>query len=367
MPPKHNLLGFSPTKLQELCREIGEPRFRAKQLLKWIHQEQQADFSKMSNIPHKLQSKLAEIAEVTPPKLVSMRDAPDSTRKFIFELDAKNFIETIYIPSKNHRGTLCISSQIGCALNCSFCLTGKQGFNRDLSSAEIIGQVLVALQNLPENHRLTNVVFMGMGEPLLNTQQVFPAVELLLDDNCYGLSKRKVTISTSGIIPGILEMDARLDVSLALSLHAPNNSLRDELVPINKKYPLEDLLLVLHTYLNSKPHKRHLLIEYVMLDGVNDSLEQARELSQLLKPLSCKVNLIPFNPFPGSGYTTSKRKQILAFQNSLINSGYVCTIRKTMGDSILAACGQLAGRIQDRTTRTKARPETTKIKSVEVF
>jgi 23S rRNA (adenine2503-C2)-methyltransferase len=290
--------------------------------------------------------------------------ASDGTRKWLLEVDGYNAIEMVFIPETN-RGTLCISSQVGCALACTFCMTAKQGFNRNLSSDEIIGQMWLAQHLLRQagwgDNPITNVVFMGMGEPLLNVNQVFPAAEILMDDWGYGLSKRRVTLSTSGIVPAMDMMSERLDVSLAVSLHSANNGLRDVLVPVNQKYPLADLMGACRRYLQSYP-KRHVLFEYVMLDGVNDSIAHAREVITLLQGISAKVNLIPFNPFPDTDYQTSPIERVLAFQQRLIKAGLQTNIRKTRGEDIDAACGQLAGDVSDRTKRKASYQQTIQFK-----
>ncbi len=354
MAEKIDLLGMDRPALEAFFAELGEKPYRAVQVMKWIHQRGVADFDAMTDISKALRQKLKEIARIKTPRIVTEQKSADGTIKWLLEVDQHNFIETVFIPEKD-RGTLCISSQVGCALDCSFCATGKQGFNRNLENWEIISQMWVATKALDSdpkrNRRITNVVFMGMGEPLLNVTHVFPAANILMDDNAYGLSKRRVTISTAGVVPAIDKMSRELDACLAVSLHAPNNALRDELVPINQKYPLEVLMPALHRYVEASSHKKHIVIEYVMIDGVNDRLEHAEELLALLKGLPCKVNLIPFNPFPGSSYKRSSNNQVHRFQRVLLEAGQNCTIRKTRGDDIDAACGQLAGKVKDRTGR----------------
>ena len=353
---KVDLLGMDRPALEAFFAELGEKPFRAVQVMKWIHQRGLSDFDAMTDLSKALREKLARIARIRTPRIVTEQKSADGTIKWLLEVDQHNFVETVYIPEKD-RGTLCISSQVGCALDCSFCATGKQGFNRNLENWEIISQMWVATKALDadpkRNRKITNVVFMGMGEPLLNVTHVFPVANILMDDNAYGLSKRRVTISTAGVVPAIDKMSTELDACLAVSLHAPNNPLRDELVPINQKYPLEVLMPALHRYVEASSHKKHIVIEYVMIDGVNDRLEHAEQLLALLKGLPCKVNLIPFNPFPGSAYRRSSNNQIHRFQRVLLEAGQNCTIRKTRGDDIDAACGQLAGKVKDRTGRQK--------------
>lgn len=335
--------------------EHGEKPFRAGQVMKWIHQFGTSDFDEMSNLSKALREKLKQIAVVRTPKIVAEQHSNDGTIKWLLEMDHQNSIETVFIPEKN-RGTLCISSQVGCALDCTFCSTGKQGFNRNLENWEIVAQMWVAnkaLGCLPkEERRITNVVFMGMGEPLLNVTHVFPAARILMDDFAYGLSKRRVTISTAGVVPAIDKIKQELDVSLAISLHAPNNPLRDLLVPINQKYPLEQLLPSLHRFVEDGHSKKHVTVEYVMLDQVNDRPEHAQQLVELLQSLPCKVNLIPFNPFPNTDYRRSSNNAIHRFRDLLEQGGLNVTVRKTRGDDIDAACGQLAGKVSDRTKRT---------------
>ncbi|HID00508.1 MAG TPA: 23S rRNA (adenine(2503)-C(2))-methyltransferase RlmN [Piscirickettsiaceae bacterium] len=349
-----DLLGMDRPALEAFFAQLGEKPYRAVQVMKWIHQRGVADFDAMTDISKALRQKLKAIARIKTPRIVTEQRSQDGTIKWLLEVDQHNFIETVFIPEKD-RGTLCISSQVGCALDCRFCATGKQGFNRNLENWEIIAQMWVATKALDSdpkrNRRITNVVFMGMGEPLLNVTHVFPAANILMDDNAYGLSKRRVTISTAGVVPAIDKMSRELDACLAVSLHAPNNALRDELVPINQKYPLEELMPALHRYVEASSHKKHIVIEYVMIDGVNDRLEHAEALLALLKGLPCKVNLIPFNPFPGSPYQRASNNQVHRFQRVLLQAGQNCTIRKTRGDDIDAACGQLAGRVKDRTGR----------------
>jgi 23S rRNA (adenine2503-C2)-methyltransferase len=368
-----NLLDFNTKDLTSFCGEIGEKPFRAKQLLRWIHQSGEADFAGMSNLAKVLREKLSATAVVRPPQIISEHVSADGTRKWLMAVGAGNGIETVFIPEFS-RSTLCISSQVGCALECTFCSTGRQGFNRNLSVAEIIGQLWWANKMLAatnevttvrtknfvsetrqacssgHNYKVSNVVMMGMGEPLANFDNVVSALDLMLDDNAYGLSRRRVTVSTSGLIPAMDRLSERCPVALAVSLHAPNNMLRDQLVPINKKYPLKELLAACQRYLNTAP-RDFITFEYIMLAGINDSVAQAYELVKLVKDTPCKFNLIPFNPFPNSGYKCSSSEAIHRFRDVLMQAGLVSTVRKTRGDDIDAACGQLAGRVLDRTRR----------------
>ena len=356
---KVNLLGLPPKKMIEFFESIGEKKFRATQVLKWIHQKGADDFDQMTDVSKALRHKLKDICEIRAPEVVSQNISNDGTRKWIIRTEGggNNCVETVLIPDGD-RATLCVSSQVGCSLDCSFCSTGKQGFNRNLTPAEVIGQVWVAIKSFgpfdPNGpRRVTNVVMMGMGEPLMNFEPVVDAMTLMMDDNAYGMSKRRVTLSTSGVVPKIYELAERTDVSLAISLHAPTNELRDVLVPINKKYPINELLGACQHYLTSLPDKRHITIEYTMMAGVNDSEEQARGLSKLLKTLECKINLIPFNPFPNSGYDKPSNNQVRRFQKVLADDGYTVTVRTTRGDDIDAACGQLVGDFHDKTRRSQ--------------
>lgn len=350
-----NLLNLSPTEMISWVQSFGEPAYRAQQLLKWIHQLRVTDFNQMTNLSKSFREKLFTHAEIRLPEVVLRKHAQDGTRKWLLRMSCGNCIETVFIP-ETQRGTLCISSQVGCGLNCSFCSTAKQGFNRDLTTAEIIGQLWLAQYELAkeygqEHRKITNVVMMGMGEPLLNFQSVTSALDLMLDDFCYGLSKRRVTLSTSGLVPQMLELKQRSPVALAVSLHAPNDALRNELVPVNKKYPLQSLMQVCKNYFENEP-RRKITFEYVMLDGVNDKPEHAYELLKILKGVPAKMNLIPFNPFPSAPYRTSTPEAIAKFQSILMEKGLHTTVRKTRGDDIDAACGQLAGQFQDKTTRS---------------
>lgn len=352
---KVDLLGMDRETMQAYFTEIGEKPFRAAQVMKWIHQHGVSDFDEMTDLSKALREKLKRIAQVRTPKIVAEQHSDDGTIKWLLEVDHHNCIETVFIPEKS-RGTLCISSQVGCALECRFCSTGQQGFNRNLENWEIIAQMWVANKALgckpKEERRISNVVFMGMGEPLLNVTHVFPAARILMDDYAYGLSKRRVTISTAGVVPAIDKIKEEVDVSLAISLHAPNNPLRDILVPINQKYPLEELMPALHRFVEGGHSKKHVTVEYVMLDKVNDLPEHADQLIALLAGLPCKINLIPFNPFPNAEYKRSSNNAIHRFQQKLMDAGLNCTVRKTRGDDIDAACGQLAGKVKDRTKRT---------------
>ncbi len=363
---KINLLGMSKDELAAFFVSIDEKPFRATQVMKWIYQFGVTDFFEMTNISKKLQQRLHDTACVTPPTVKYKEFSQDGTRKWVFEVAGGSLVETVLIPADDNkqfgRKTLCISSQVGCALDCSFCSTGKQGFERDLTPSEIIGQLWVANQSYMEDvaptereNRVTNVVMMGMGEPLLNYDPVVASMSLMLDDHAFGLSKRRVTLSTSGVVPKMYDLAKDIDVALAISLHAPNDELRNELVPINKKYPLSELIAAAKAYVydENPRHKKHVTIEYVMLAGVNDSDEHARQLVALLKDLPSKINLIPFNPFPHAPYDRSSNNRIHAFSNILNNAGFVCTIRQTRGDDIDAACGQLVGQVADRTRRAK--------------
>ena len=356
-----NLLDFNCNELTEYIQKFGHKPYRAKQLLKWIYHFGEKDFSKMTNLAKSFRSSLDQIAKIEIPEIEHDHLSQDGTRKWLLDMGTKNGIETVFIPEES-RGTLCISSQVGCALECTFCSTGRQGFNRNLTSAEIIGQLWLANHKLREQNNykslkkdekiITNIVMMGMGEPLANYKHVVHALEMMLDDNIYGLSRRKVTLSTSGLVPAIDKLRSDCPVSLAISLHAPNNEIRDEIVPINKKYPLAELMKSCIRYIEKAP-RNFITFEYVMLENVNDSVKQAKELVNLIKDVPSKVNLIPFNPFPNSGYKCSKKIAIKVFQDTLMDAGIVTTIRKTRGDDIDAACGQLAGQVQDKTKRTQ--------------
>ena len=350
---KVNLLGLSPDGLEQFFLAQGEKPFRARQLLQWMHQRGVVDFDGMTDLSKALRQKLSEAAVVALPEVQSRHDSADGTVKWLFSKGKGQAVETVFIPEPD-RGTLCISSQVGCALDCAFCATGAQGFNRNLTSAEIIGQVWHAVRELPRRDNgesaVTNVVFMGMGEPLANYRSVLPALELLLSDWAYGLSRRRVTVSTSGIVPHIQRLGDECNVSLAVSLHAPNDALRNEIVPINKLHPIAELLEACWDYA-AKRANRFITFEYVMLRGVNDSLAHADELVDLLNGRPAKVNLIPFNPFPGTRFKRSSAETIRHFQERLRQRGIVATTRRTRGDDIDAACGQLAGKVSDRTRK----------------
>ncbi|MBP1150330.1 MULTISPECIES: 23S rRNA (adenine(2503)-C(2))-methyltransferase RlmN [unclassified Methylocaldum] len=345
---KLNLLGLDRKAMEAFFVEIGEKPFRATQLLQWIHQRGVADFSAMTNLSKSLRTRLAERCEIRVPEIAYAQKSSDGTCKWLLQLDDQNRIETVFIP-EDGRGTLCVSSQVGCALECSFCSTARQGFNRNLSAAEIISQLWVARRELGEG-RVTNVVLMGMGEPLLNFNNVVAATSLMLDDFAYGLSKRRVTLSTSGIVPALDRLAEVSDIALAVSLHAPDDELRNELVPINRKYPIKELLAACKRYVG-RENRRKVTFEYVMLDGINDTPAHARALIRLLSHVPSKVNLIPFNPFPGSNYRCSGPETIRRFSDMLHAAGLIATTRKTRGDDIDAACGQLVGRVNDRTRR----------------
>ncbi len=387
-----NLLDYDLRSLSELFASIGEKPFRARQLLRWMHQLRESDFARMTDLAAALRARLAQMAVIQPPELISESTATDGTRKWLLSVGSGNGIETVFIPEVS-RGTLCISSQVGCALECSFCSTGRQGFNRNLTTGEIIGQLWLANKVLNDGRSKTNssreriisnVVMMGMGEPLANFDAVVSALYIMLDDHAYGLSRRRVTVSTSGIVPNIDRLRAACPVALAVSLHAPSDELRDVLVPINRKYPLRELMEACCRYVDGMPvdaaaaddepreeatttssipaplaHKwkrdgaprDFITFEYVMLDGINDRVEHARQLVALTRDVPCKFNLIPFNPFPNSGYRRSGSAQIRAFQETLMAAGLIATVRKTRGEDIDGACGQLAGQVIDRTRR----------------
>ena len=359
-----NLLGLAPTEIKQFFLEIGAKPFHGQQVLKWLHQRQVTDFAAMTDLSKMLRTQLQETASIELPIISKMQFSGDGTRKWVLQLADGNQIETVLIPDGD-RNTLCVSSQVGCVLDCQFCATGKQGFNRDLTSAEIISQLWLAehalrqeqaqkSENKPEHlmkKAISNVVFMGMGEPLLNFTQVMRAVDLMFDDHAYGLSKRRVTISTAGVVPEIQRMIGRTQASLALSLHAPDDALRSEIVPLNRKYPIKTLLDTVSTYLKSLHDKRSVTIEYTMLKDVNDHDHHAKHLARLLKCLPCKINLIPFNPFPRSEYQSSDARRIYQFAQWLRQAGYTVTTRSTRGDDIAAACGQLVGQVRDRTRR----------------
>ncbi|MDW3680733.1 23S rRNA (adenine(2503)-C(2))-methyltransferase RlmN [Cupriavidus sp. CV2] len=350
-----NLLDLDADALTAYCGELGEKPFRARQLQRWIHQFGASRFDAMSDLAKSLREKLATRAEIRSPAIITDNLSADGTRKWLLDVGAGDAVETVYIPEET-RGTLCVSSQAGCAVNCRFCSTGKQGFSRNLTTGEIIGQLWMAEfamraqlgRGAKDDRVISNVVMMGMGEPLLNYDQVVPAMRLMLDDHAYGLSRRRVTLSTSGVVPMMDRLAKDLPVALAVSLHASNDPLRDMLVPLNKKYPLAELMAACRRYLEFAP-RDFITFEYCMLDGVNDGVEHARELLKLVADVPCKFNLIPFNPFPESGLKRSNNEQIRRFAQVLMDAGIVTTIRKTRGDDIDAACGQLAGEVKDRT------------------
>jgi len=399
-----NLLGLDQEALRGFCAGLGEKPYRARQLLRWIHHAGVDDFSAMTDMSRPLRERLARSAAIAAPRVLRDTTAADGTRKWLLDVGTGNAIETVFIPEgdrgglsrgpacgdatperdasasgvvasilsagrspsrgpssrapRRYRGTLCISSQAGCALACTFCSTGHQGFNRNLTVEEIIGQLWLANRSLgrgvTEERPISNVVMMGMGEPLANFENVVVAMRLMLDDSAYGLSRRRVTLSTAGLVPAIDRLGEACPVALAVSLHAPNDALRDELVPINRKYPIRELLAACRRYLSKAP-RDFVTFEYVMLSGVNDAVGQARELAALVSDVPCKINLIPFNPFPGVDYQRSSPDAIARFRDVLMQAGLVATVRKTRGDDIAAACGQLAGRVQDRTRRTSNR------------
>ena len=354
---KTNLLGLTQPQMEQFFESIGEKRFRAGQVMKWIHHFGVDDFDAMSNLGKALREKLKACAEIRGPEVVSEDISADGTRKWVIRVASGSCVETVYIP-QDKRGTLCVSSQAGCALDCSFCSTGKQGFNSNLTAAEVIGQVWVANKSFGTvpakiDRAITNVVMMGMGEPLLNFDNVVAAMQIMMDDLGYGISKRKVTLSTSGVVPMIEELAKHVDVSLALSLHAPNDALRNELVPINRKYPLALLLDACQRYIGQLGEKRVLTIEYTLLKDVNDQPEHAVQMIELLRNVPCKINLIPFNPFPHSGYERPSKNAVRRFQELLQQAGFNVTVRTTRGDDIDAACGQLVGKVMDRTRRSE--------------
>jgi 23S rRNA (adenine2503-C2)-methyltransferase len=349
-----NLLEFDLDGLAAFCERLGEKRFRATQLFRWIHQKGAADFSAMSDLAKSLRDKLAGVARVEPLAILSEQASTDGTIKWLFDVGGGNAVETVFIPESD-RGTLCVSSQAGCAVGCRFCSTGHQGFSRNLTTGEIVAQLWFAEHHLrkrlnlaPGDRAISNVVMMGMGEPLQNYSALVPALRVMLDDHGYGLSRRRVTVSTSGVVPMIDRLRDDCPVALAVSLHAPFDALRDDLVPLNRKYPIAELLDACNRYLDTAP-RDFITFEYCMLDGVNDTLEHARALVEISERISCKFNLIPFNPFPASGLTRSSRERVTEFAQVLQQAGVVTTVRKTRGDDIDAACGQLAGEVQDRT------------------
>ena len=346
-----NLLGLDAAGLAAFFGTLGEKPFRARQLMQWVHQRREDEFPRMTDLAKDLRAKLQQHAVVQAPAIVGDSTAADGTRKWLLKVDGANAVDAVFIP-ETARGTLCVSSQAGCVLDCAFCSTGKQGFNRNLSTAEIVGQLWLANRLLGGERPVTNVVLMGMGEPLLNLDNVVPALRLMLDDNAYGLSRRRVTVSTSGVIPGMDRLREECPVALAVSLHAPDDALRDRLVPVNRKYPMRDLLKACERYLEKAP-RDFITFEYVMLDGVNDGDAHARKLAGIAERVSCKFNLIPFNAFPHSGFERSPAERIRRFAEILQAKGVTVTTRKTRGEAIDAACGQLAGEVADRTRRSK--------------
>ena len=350
---KTNLLNYDLNGLTQHFAEMGEKPFRAKQVMRWMHQAGAQNFEEMTDLAKSLRAKLNEQATIEVPKLMMAQESTDGTRKWLLDVGTGNGVETVFIPEAE-RGTLCISSQVGCALECTFCSTGRQGFNRNLTAAEIIGQLWWANKAMgvtPKNERvISNVVMMGMGEPMANFDNVVTALSIMLDDYGYGLSRRRVTVSTSGMVPQMDRLRDAMPVALAVSLHASNDEVRDQIVPLNKKYPLKELMAACQRYLVKAP-RDFITFEYVMLDGINDKVQHARELIELVKDVPCKFNLIPFNPFPNSGYERSTNENIRVFRDILQQAGFVVTVRKTRGDDIDAACGQLAGQVQDKTRR----------------
>src|ERR1700692_4413850 len=343
-----NLLGLPRSELTAfLAGRLEAKPFRARQLMKWIYRRGAADFSAMTDLAQDFRLRLAEVAKISVPEIITEQQSSDGTRKWMLRMDAVQGIETVYIPEPD-RGTLCISSQVGCAMDCTFCATAQQGFNRNLSVAEIVGQVWLAHRELEASSRITNIVLMGMGEPLANYRNVVPAMRVFTDDLGYDLSRRRVTLSTSGLVPQMYKLAEECNVALAVSLHAPNDALRDQLVPINRKHPIEELLAACWHYID-KQNGRSVTFEYVMLDGINDQPDHARQLARLLRGRPAKLNLIPFNVFPGTRYRRSPAAAILRFRDILNENGVIATIRRTRGDDIDAACGQLAGRVTDRT------------------
>jgi 23S rRNA (adenine2503-C2)-methyltransferase len=353
-----NLLGMTRGQLEAFFRDLGEKPFRAQQVMKWMHHRGVRSFSDMTNLSKALRDKLEQCAEVRPPEVVSCHDSSDGTRKWLVRSIEGGLVETVLIPDGD-RATLCVSSQVGCSLDCSFCSTGKQGFERDLTAADIIGQVWLAIDSYDafkagKDRVVTNVVMMGMGEPLLNFDPVVAAMELMMDDLAYGISKRRVTLSTSGVVPALDRLSEVSSVSLAISLHAPNDALRNQLVPINRKYPIAQLLDSCRRYLAAQGDKKRVVtVEYTLIAGVNDQREHAVELAGLLKDFPCKINLIPFNTFGGSSYERPSGNAVSRFWQVLIDAGYIVTVRTTRGDDISAACGQLVGEVVDRTRRSE--------------
>jgi len=364
---KVNLLNFDHKSMREYFDSIGEKPFRADQLMKWIYHFGYSDFEQMTNLNKKLREKLARNCEIVAPEIATKQVSSDGTIKYALKLEGGQEVETVWIP-ENDRATLCVSSQVGCALECTFCATAQQGFNRNLSMAEIIGQVWrvandIGATRIAGKRPITNIVMMGMGEPLLNMKNLIPALDTMLNDLGYGLSKRRVTVSTSGVVPALDMLKEKIDCALAISVHAPNNELRNELVPLNKKYPLEEFLEAAGRYIDGSKANKQATIEYVMLDHINDSTDQAHELAHALKDLPSKINLIPFNPYPGSPYKRSSNSRIDRFDKVLQSYGLTVITRRTRGDDIDAGCGQLAGDVLDRTKRTAAINEANALKN----
>ncbi len=380
-----NLLGLSRSQFEALCTDMGEKPFRARQVMRWMHRDNASDFAAMTDVSREFRARLTATACIAGPAVLRDTTAADGTRKWLFDVSTGNAIEAVYIPEgdipagdvsgdevdddvaveagatgRRYRGTLCVSSQAGCALECTFCSTGRQGFNRNLTAAEIVGQLWHANRSLSAElgieRPVTNVVMMGMGEPLANFDNVVTAMQLMLDDHAYGISRRRLTLSTSGLVPAIDRLREACPVALAVSLHAPNDALRDQLVPINRKYPIRELLAACVRYIEKAP-RDFVTFEYVLLAGINDSPAQARELVRTVQSVPCKLNLIPFNPFPDSGYVRSGAAAVSAFRDVLQEAGLITTVRKTRGDTIDAACGQLAGQVQDKTRRAQRRVE----------
>ena len=344
MQEKNNLLGLTLEELQDYLISLNEKSYRGLQIFEWIHNKGVINFNSMTNLGNELIEKLKQNSKIEVPKVIDVSTSSEGTKKFLLKLDNDSFIEMVKIPEKN-RQTLCISSQAGCALQCSFCATGFNGFKRNLTSSEIISQLWLANYFENDSNKVTNVVFMGMGEPLMNTENVLKSISIMQDQRCYSLSKRRITLSTSGIVPQIDAITGKTDVSLAISLHASNDDLRNKIVPINKKYPIKDLLLSSKKYLKSLSSKSYITIEYILIKDVNDSIEDARNLVNLLSDLKCKINLIPFNPFPESEYERSTDQKVDAFKCYLIKNRFIATVRATRGDEIDGACGQLVGKL----------------------
>jgi len=356
--PRPNLLGMTQQALELFFINLGEKKFRAAQVFKWMHQRGVVDFAGMTDISKALRQRLADCAIIEMPTVIKEWDSNDGCRKFLIQVSGGSAIETVFIPERG-RGTLCVSSQVGCSLDCSFCATGKQGFQRDLTSAEIIAQVWLAANSLGqfaegESRKITNVVFMGMGEPLLNFDNVVNAMNIMMADNAYGISKRRLTLSTSGVVPQLDRLSQFTDASLAISLHAPNDELRNQLVPINKKYPIAQLIQSAKNYIDSLPDvRRKITVEYTLIDHINDRPEHAYQLAELLRNVPVKINLIPFNPFSLSNYKRVSNNALQRFYKILFEEGFIVTIRTTRGDDIAAACGQLAGDVNDKTKRAQ--------------